>query len=316
MRHNYDASGYHTFTHGIYVSNSVAAFLNDHLLKFFDARLVRRSWLDRATAPAAPAFPPETWAMAELPGGLKLWLDLGDSGVSLGCLSGGYEADETAFILDSIKPGQTFVDIGANIGWFAVQAARRVGPSGRVIAIEPRAQTGSYLARSLEANQFMDRAEVHHCALGAEAGRFSIGWDGKAGNPGGTWSLPDEKMAQEFRAAGHRVEDVEVRTLDSIVAGCKVDLIKIDIEGAEILAFRGAEKTLAQSRPVILSEMSFTLLPKISGLTAGDYVRWMAERGYRCHALAAGGRIGPELQADNLPGHQSYINVVFTPQPG
>ncbi len=297
---------------GFSVSQSVLTLLNEHVLKFFDARLVRRSWLNAATAPAGPAFPAETWAMFELPGGLMMWLDMGDSGVSLGCVSGMYEGEETAFILNTVKEGHTFVDIGANVGWFAVQAARNVGPKGRVIAIEPRAQTGSYLARSLLANGFMDRAEVHHCAVGKEAGRFSIGWDGTAGNPGGTWSLPSGKMAQEFRDMGHRVEDVEVKTLDSIVAGRKVDVIKIDIEGAEGLALRGAAQTLAQSRPVILSEMNFPLLPKISGLSAGDYVRWMAGQGYRCHALEAG-KPGAVLQADNLPAHMVFINVIFQP---
>jgi len=294
------------------VSNSLFTLLNENLLKFFDAQLVRRSWLNGALAPSGPAFPPETWAMFELPSGLKLWIDLGDSGVSLGCLSGMYEGDETAFILNTVKEGDTFVDIGANIGWFAVQAAHNVGPKGRVIAIEPRAQTGSYLARSLQANGFSDSTEVHHCAVGTEAGRFSIGWDNSAGNPGGTWSLPTKEIQQEFRDVGFRVEDVEVKTLDSIVADRKVDVIKIDIEGAEGLALRGASKTLAQSRPIILSEMNFSLLPKISGFSAGDYVRWMAEQGYRCHALEAG-KAGPVLHADNLPSHMTFINVIFQP---
>lgn len=295
------------------MSYSLFKLLNENLLKYFDAQLVRRSWLDGALAPTGPAFPPETWAMFELPSGLKLWIDLGDSGVSLGCLSGMYEGEETAFILNTLKQGDTFIDIGANIGWFAVQAARTVGQSGRVIAIEPRAQTGGYLARSLlEANGFSDRAEVHHCAVGTQAGRFSIGWDSSAGNPGGTWSLPTTEIQQEFRDAGLRMEDVEVKTLDSIVAGRKVDMIKMDIEGAEGLALRGAAQTLAQSRPVILSEMSFSLLPKISGFSAADYVRWMAQQNYRCHALEAG-RTGAILDADNLPTHLTFINVIFHP---
>ncbi len=294
------------------MSNSLFTLLNENFLKKFDAQLVRRSWLGNALAPSPRQFPPETWAMFELPSGLKLWIDLGDSGVSLGCLSGMYEGDETAFILNSVKKGDTFVDIGANIGWFAVQAAANVGPTGRVIAIEPRAQTGQYLARSLRENEFSGRSEVHHCALGTEAGRFSIGWDNSAGNPGGTWSLPTKEIQQEFHDVGFRVEEVEVKTLDSIVADRKVDVIKIDIEGAEGLALRGAARTLAQSRPIILSEMNFSLLPKISGFSAGDYIRWMTEQGYDCHALEAG-RAGALLHTNNLPSHMTFINVVFKP---
>lgn len=296
----------------VLLTNSMLNLLNQHVLNRFDARLVRRSWLDVNTAAGAPAFAPDTWAMVELAGNLHLWIDLGDSGVSLGCLSGLYETEETAFILDTVKEGGTFVDIGANIGWFAVQAASKVGPAGRVIAIEPRARTCQYLTRSMEANHFMDRAELHHCAAGAEAGRFSIGWNAKAGNPGGTWSLPDARMAQEFRDIGHQVEEVEVRTLDSIIAGRPVDVIKIDIEGAEGLALRGGEITIAQSRPVILSEINFTLLPKISGLSAGDYVRWLEAKGYRCHVLKDG-KPGAVLKADNLPVHKVLVNAIFLP---
>lgn len=294
------------------MSSSVLTLLNETLFKLFDVQLIRRSWLHSTLATSNRNFAPETWAMIELPSGLKLWIDLGDQYVSLGCLSGTYENDETAFILNTVKQGHTFVDIGANIGWFAVQAAKNVGPSGKVIAIEPRAQTGVYLVRSLQENGFTDRYEMYPCAVGTKTGRLNIAWDGKAGNPGGTWSLTDEKMAQDFRDIGHCVESVEVRTLDAIVANRKIDVIKIDIEGAEGLALRGATQTLAQSRPVIMSEMNFSLLPKISGVSAGEFVRWMAQQGYHCHALDAG-RIGPVLHADTLPGHRLFINVIFQP---
>jgi hypothetical protein len=75
-------------------------------------------------AAMAPRDQLSTWVLAEPRAGLRLWLDLGDYGVSRPCLINRYEPDETAFVEQYLRPGMSFVDVGANIGWFSLIAAK------------------------------------------------------------------------------------------------------------------------------------------------------------------------------------------------
>ena len=88
-------------------------------------------------------------------------------------------------------------------------------------------------------------------------------------------------------------------------------LIKIDVEGAEPQAMRGAERLLREDRPVILSELHPYQLQAVSGVDAEAYLEQMRRLGYRCCALDGGGAIGSELRA--VPEGE-VSSVVFLPQ--
>lgn len=206
----------------------------------------------------------------------------------------------------------TFVDVGANIGWFSANAAGLVGPAGRVFSFEPRVDSFRALSRTFEDNNFMDRGVLTNAAVGEEAGEVSIGWTPQLGNPGGTWTLPYEELENDFRASGAELQRAPVVVLDDVIGDAPVDLLKIDIEGAEPIALRGAKQLLQRQRPTILCELNPILLQKVSRTRPQDFIRSVEGSGYRCHVLEADG-VGPALDAEQVHLDDDMVNVVFLP---
>ena len=256
-------------------------------------------------------YPADTWVRAEVLDGLKLWVDLGDMFVSDNCIRGDYEPAETKFLQSTLKTGMTFVDVGANIGWFTLLGARLVGKEGRVYAFEPRDNTFKHLKRSIADNGFDDRCEAYNLALGAKAGEWPVAWSQNTLNPGGTWSVPNPELEAFFKKIGHAFQRAKVAALDDIIGEHHVDVIKADIEGAEPLAMRGAIKILTRDRPIILSEINTAPMQKVSGVTAADYVQQIAAHGYECRELSQN---GPGLFFTGEPTQAQVVNVVFMPK--
>ncbi|MFA6317695.1 MAG: FkbM family methyltransferase [Elusimicrobiota bacterium] len=146
---------------------------------------------------------------------------------------------------DALAPGGTVVDIGAHIGTFALTAGRRVGPRGRVLALEPSPASLELLRRNVEANA-MGWVSVHPVAAAeaeAEAELF-------------TASDRDNPAADTLSATPGRPRvTVRLRRLDDLLAEegvGPIDLLKIDVEGAELRVLAGAPAALARSRRVVL----------------------------------------------------------------
>jgi FkbM family methyltransferase len=128
----------------------------------------------------------------------------------------------------SISVGDTVVDIGANIGCFTILAARAVGPTGRVIAVEPASETFSQLRRNIELNQLTNVTLVQ-AAVSGEPGKVTL----TASENSLFTSLFDKIDGRENSGQS---EVVEAITLDQILHRNKVDLVhflKVDCEGAE-----------------------------------------------------------------------------------
>ena len=150
-----------------------------------------------------------------------------------------------------IKPGMTVYDIGANIGFFSVIAARLTGPAGRVIAFDPLEQNTKRIRHNSELNAM--QITVRQLAVGAE--------DGTA-----TFVVSEVSSWGRLKSAGESARkqgemDVPVRRLDSLVREGTVpppDLLKIDVEGAEEFVLRGAAGTIQLLKPVLLIELHGT----------------------------------------------------------
>jgi len=153
-----------------------------------------------------------------------------------GCWLGIYERDLQRVMMQTVRPGDTFFDVGANVGFFTLLASQRVGSSGRVVAVEPLSRNLELLRRHLALNEL---ANVHvvDAAVSDAPGEAHI----EAG--------PAPSMAH---LSSHG-RPVRVTTLDELTESFgPPNVIKMDIEGAELRALSGASRTLAVHRTIIL----------------------------------------------------------------
>jgi FkbM family methyltransferase len=179
--------------------------------------------------------------------GARIHLNPRDPVVSGALALGVYEKPETRFFLKTIAPGMTFLDVGANVGYYSALALARIGPAGRVIAFEPDPETFEYLQRTIAANG-QDRATALNKGLADAPGTLRL------------YRNSSNRGDNRFYAndlADNSVE-VEVARADDVLASLgigKVDLIKIDVQGFEGKVLYGLERTIRNSHPLtILSE--------------------------------------------------------------
>jgi FkbM family methyltransferase len=235
---------------------------------------------------------------------ITMWVDSHDLHVSRGCMMGRWEPAETDYIRRHLKPGQGFVDIGANVGWFTLLASTIVGSTGVVHSFEPRPDTGHYLARSIALNRLDDVVTLHRAGLWSEPSELYLIWSALRDNPGGAFLTSEDHGPQN----GTRVPLI---TLDSLGIG-RCDLIKMDIEGAEPHALRGGAKTLARFRPPILSELHAVQLRRVSDCSIPDYLRLLADMRYSAYQLG-GPDDGRKITASEDFSPELLTSIVFIP---
>jgi len=205
---------------------------------------------------------------------------------------GEWEPLETELFRQVLRPGDAVADVGANIGWFSLLAARLTGPRGRVHAFEANSRTFGLLRENLSLN-LAANVEAHLVAVGEAAGRARIvhredGNDGAdcAQAGGGKGSVPLVRLDQTLR-------DVPLR------------LIKLDIEGWEGKALRGASGLLERpGGPDLVFEFTPDFL-RAAGDDPAQLLRWLVERDYRLSMITPDGL--QELDGAVLRRRQTYL---------
>jgi FkbM family methyltransferase len=145
-----------------------------------------------------------------------------------------YEKDEMV-LQEWLRPGDVFVDVGANVGILSLAASRFVGGSGRVFSLEAHPRTVKYLRGNVSLND-MKNVTVIHAALGEREGFTTIS------------SL---RTDDQNRVGGPGIS-VPLRTLDSVLPEMRIRLLKIDTEGFELFVLRGAERVLRATDAIFL----------------------------------------------------------------
>jgi FkbM family methyltransferase len=239
----------------------------------------------------------------------RLFVNLADL-IGLSVARGEYERDEIAFVQNRLRPGDTFVDIGANIGIFSVIASAKVGESGRVLAYEALSSNVASMRLSVAENPFCRNVTLHQVIVAdrprADMFIASQSLEDDSGNSGGGYIVTAEDVLPELV----RREPVRQDTLDNLVpADFAVNFIKMDIEGAEVLAMSGARRILSEHAPIVLSEVHVDQLYKISNKTWQEYFELMRGVGYRPHFIE-GAEVAAE--ASRLEGGKIYT-IAFVP---
>jgi FkbM family methyltransferase len=213
---------------------------------------------------------PRSGTQTALVFGYRMELDLIDH-IQRMVFPGAYERWETRVVRRLLRPGMCFVDVGANVGYFTLLAARRVGPTGQVFAVEPSTYAADQLSRTILANA-IPNIRLERCALGRREGEVIL-YDAMVGNHSPT-------MLGEPGCPGRAVP---VRTLDGCVldwAIDRIDLLKIFVEGYEPEVFAGATRTLVEGRlRAILCEFNPHWLSR-AGTSSGQVYRDLLACGF------------------------------------
>lgn len=245
-------------------------------------------------------------------------MDSRDDGIATPLLvRGEYEPGVTHVFRELVRPGMTVIDVGANFGYFALIAAQRTGPAGRVLAFEPEPASFGLLVRNIEANGHRQVTAVN-CALGDHTGEVELFLD--AVNLG-RHSLTSANLMRR----GGRVT-VAMTTLDAHLEkqrpAPRPDVIKIDVQGAEGQVLLGAAETLRLARPRIILELWPHGLRNL-GADPEELLGWLRALGYRWDVIEDSGDVVPggtahELvcRCDAVRGGQGHLNLLLRPVAG
>jgi FkbM family methyltransferase len=223
-----------------------------------------------------------------------------------------FEWVERRFANDFLKPGDTYVDIGANVGLFTLIAASRVGASGRVVSFEPAAATFKGLLANVELNGFK-QVSCNKLAVGAAQSEMdmTVSLDGFD-----AWNSLTSSLSQPVEAKKIITEKVSCVTWDSFaqehdLVG-KVTMMKIDVEGWEAHVLEGARQTLSRPDAPLLQVEFTDDACAAAGATCQQLYQALLDLGYKMYTYNA---VQKQLTGDAMRERYPYANLIATKDP-
>jgi len=175
-----------------------------------------------------------------------------------------FDHDEMNFIEQYLRPGDSFLDVGANVGLYSMFAATLIGPTGHIDAIEAVPRTARLLEENIRRNGLEQVVTIHRVAVGEREG---------------TVTMDDSADGTNHISVGGSGVAVPCVRLGAIMQDKKYAFGKMDIEGQELPTFRGStEKALSGNPPVWMIEVTAVLFRY--GLTVESLVDWVHQAGY------------------------------------
>ncbi|MGE5271382.1 MAG: FkbM family methyltransferase [Thiohalocapsa sp.] len=238
-----------------------------------------------SAAPAADTRPPALFlgdrVLCWTHHGMRLYLLPQDIDLTPRILaSGDWENHVEQTMRRLLRPGNTVIDLGANVGYHTLNFCDAAGPHGRVFAFEPHPEVMRLLAATIFINHFEDRAELHCLAVADTPGTLALALSPDhfgSGNlvPAGASRLYDDSYPIRLT--------VPAVTLDALLGErvAAVDLLHMDIEGAEPQALRGAAALIERSPSLkIVTEWSLGIM-QAHAVDIPAYIAWLQQRGFR-----------------------------------
>ncbi len=190
---------------------------------------------------------------------------------------GEYEGAELQFVEKSLREGDVFIDIGANIGLYTLHASSWVGTGGKVIAFEPLPQNYQSLNNNISINNG-ENIVSENLAVADSKGEIEIFYNDMDANSG---------MASAYLTEYSGSEKIDAVSLDQYLLQHpveKIDFIKMDIEGGEYKALLGMKSTLVDYSPILLIELNEEVLSKTSHSNV-DILNFLIGLGYHKQAI-------------------------------
>ena len=178
---------------------------------------------------------------------------------------------EMRFMMDYLRPGDRFLDIGANVGLYSLLAASVVGECGHVDSFEPAEVPSKRLREAIALNQLADRITIHHFAASDQNGELDFGFS------------DDDCQSHVRRPGAVTGPSVSVKAirLDDYCGHNMYAMAKLDIEGHEPLALEGASKMMAAGNPPVM-QIEMAGYSKLFGVPTSEFIQRLADRGYGC----------------------------------
>lgn len=249
--------------------------------------------------------PEESLIVHDFMGALNFRCHVGEHMGSQIYWRGEYSGAQLRILESLLKPGSVFVDLGANQGEFSIYAASLVGNEGKVFSFEPDPRMQERLAGNISLNRF-PQVVVEPLAISDRPGRLEFytpieAYEDGTHNAG----LPTLYARKGVDSA---FTSVEATTLDRWKADRqvqRVDVIKLDIEGAELPALRGGEQLICEHKPALMIEVNAATC-QAAGYSMQELIEWLHVHGYQLFVIDDEGSL-PPLNPQRLGPFQNIL---------
>jgi FkbM family methyltransferase len=219
-----------------------------------------------------------------------------------------YEHSTSQILINYLREGDTFVDIGAHIGYFTLLAASLVGAKGNVLAFEPEPVNYNLLLENIKLNE-LQNVSSYNIALGSEEKQtLFFQANPELANDGGhaLWDIGrclEDNQEPEYVAEFRKCIQVTLKRLENCLPRNlpNIRAIKIDVEGAEMEVLRGSDRILRAGVPYVICEIHDFALSQM-GSNQFELRRYMYDLGYKSYAIPPTG----DFQLIEIPEGETY----------